>query len=185
MTPRAVPVGEGGHGRSSNRPPRDAPGARSVELSIEVERSPEEVFALLANLENDPRWRREWVDARPASPGSPAVGSTTVLVGHTLGRRFQVEYEVTALVPNRTVTWRTLSGPLPLLFSRSVEPVARGARVTFVYQVTDPGLLLRTFGPMIRRIGRRQLEGDIPRLLKLLGGPSPEVDDERSRGLAV
>lgn len=146
---------------------------QGFELRIEVERPPEEVFALLANLENDPRWRREWVDARPRSDGSPAVGSTTVLVGHGLGRRFEVEYEVTELEPSRTVAWRTLSGPLPLLFSRSVEQIDQGTRVTFTYDVTEPGLLLRLFGPLVRRLGQRQLEGDVPRLRELLGAMPP------------
>jgi len=34
------------------------------ELSIVINRSIEEVFAVLVNLENDVKWRREWVDAR-------------------------------------------------------------------------------------------------------------------------
>jgi hypothetical protein len=31
------------------------------ELSIVISRPIEEVFAVLANLENDVKWRREWV----------------------------------------------------------------------------------------------------------------------------
>ena len=139
-----------------------------VRLRGEVDAPPEVVFALLANLESDPRWRREWVAARPSSEGPPTVGSTTVLVGRALGRRFEVEYEVTDLQPDRTVAWRTLSGPLPLRFTRSVERLDQGSRVTFTYEVTEPSRLLRLVGPLVRRMGRRQLEDDLPRLRELL-----------------
>ena len=143
-----------------------------MQLSIVVNRAPGEVFAFLSDLENDPRWRREWVDARAVTEGDLRVGSRSVLVGRALGRRFDVEYEVIELVPNRTIGWRGRSGPMPLLFSRAVEPTNDGTRVTFVYQVEE-GRLNRFLWPLLARVGRRQLEGDLPALTRLLEGSTP------------
>ena len=74
---------------------------------------------------------------------------------------------------NLATARRILSGPLPLVFSRSVERLHRGTWVTFAYDVTEPGLLLRVFGTLVRRMGRRQLEGDVQRLKMRLGATPP------------
>lgn len=144
----------------------------AIQLSTVVARPPAEVFALLADLENDPRWRREWVDARAVTQGDLRVGSRSVLVGHALGRRFDVEYEVIELVANRTIAWRGLSRLAPLVFSRTVEPRDHGTRITFVYQPQE-GRLIRLLWPLLAAVGRRQLVGDLPALTRLLQGSTP------------
>jgi uncharacterized protein YndB with AHSA1/START domain len=42
---------------------------RGFESSFVINRPLEEVFAFLANLENDAKWRREWVEAKNTSEG--------------------------------------------------------------------------------------------------------------------
>jgi len=141
----------------------------AVEMSVILRRPVREVFQYLANLENDAAWRREWVEARNCSDGSLGVGATFCLVGKSLGKRFQVEYQVTAYDVDRTAAWQTLSGPLPLAFQRTFEPAADGGtRVTFRYDM-EPSGLLKLAGPLLARVGKRQLEGDLPRLRELLG----------------
>jgi hypothetical protein len=44
------------------------------ETSLVVRRPLEEVAAYLSDLQNDPRWRREWVDAEPLSAGPLGMG---------------------------------------------------------------------------------------------------------------
>ena len=46
------------------------------ELSTVINRSIEEVFEFLAKLENDLKWRSEWVETRNTSGGSLGVGAT-------------------------------------------------------------------------------------------------------------
>lgn len=96
------------------------------ETSIVINRPLEEVAAYLSNLENDPRWRREWVEAESASKGPFGVGNTTTLFGQFWGRRMKTVYEVALHGPNRLTEWRTVSGPLPLTFRRSFETVEGG-----------------------------------------------------------
>ena len=59
----------------------------AIELSIVIKRPIEDAFAFLANLENDAKWRREWVETTKTSEGSLGVGATFRLVGELLGRR--------------------------------------------------------------------------------------------------
>lgn len=135
----------------------------------------EEVFAVLSDLTRDPEWRREWVAARTEGPGDPPrVGARTTLVGRLFGRDLDTVYEVTELEPNRSVTWRGVSGPLPLVFTRSVEGVEGdegGTRITFVYG--PAGRLGAVVMPLLAGVGRRQLVGDLPALRELLGAPAP------------
>jgi uncharacterized membrane protein len=137
------------------------------ELGIVINRPIEEVFAVLANLENDVKWRREWVDARKTSGGPIGVGSTFRLVGQFLRWRSETEYEVIEYERNRITTWKAVSGPLPLTFRRTFEPVEGGTRVTIRYEA-EPRGFLKPAMPLFARMGKRQLEGDFPKLKELM-----------------
>jgi hypothetical protein len=52
---------------------------------------------------------------------------------------------------------------LPLTFSRAFEIVDGGTRVTMRYEM-EMRALLRLAAPLLASMGRRQLEGDYPRL---------------------
>jgi len=137
------------------------------ELSIVINRPTEEVFGVLANLENDVKWRREWVEAKNTSEGPLGVGTTFRLVSEFLGRRSETEYEVTEYEPNRIAAWKAVSGPLPLTFRRTFERVEGGTRVTIRYEAEIRGFL-KLAGPLVARMGKRQLEGDFPKLKELM-----------------
>ena len=143
----------------------------SFEMTVEIKRPPEEVFAFLSDLENDPRWRREWVDAKRTSKGPIGVGTTTSLFAKVLGRRTEAVYAVTAYDPGRAVTWRTVTGPLPLTFRRSVEAEGDATRVTMGYAGDFRGLL-GLLRPLIVLMGKRALRGDLPTLKQLLESSS-------------
>ena len=137
------------------------------ERSTVIHRPTEEVFGYLADLAHDAAWRREWVAASNVSEGPIGVGSRFRLVARFLGRESATEYEVTEYEPNRSVAWKALSGPLPLRFRRTFESVEGGTRVAIRYDADIRGLL-RLFGPPFARMGRRQLDGDLPVLKSLL-----------------
>ena len=88
------------------------------ELGIVINRSIEDVFAFLSNLENDPKWRREWVDAKNTSEGLMSVVARFSLFSEMFGKRNEVVYEVSTYEPNHIAAWKTISGPLPLTFQR-------------------------------------------------------------------
>lgn len=137
------------------------------EMTVEIEQPPEDVFAFLSDLQNDPRWRREWVDAQRTSDGPIGVGTTTSLFAKVLGRRAEAVYAVTEYDPGRAVTWKTVRGPLPLTFRRSVEAEGDGTRATMGYSGDFHGLL-GLLRPLIVPMGKRARRGDLPTLKRLL-----------------
>lgn len=144
---------------------------RPVESSVVINRPIEACFAYLTDLGNDVEWRREWIDAEKTSDGPHGVGARYRLTGAFLGRRIATEYETIAYEPDRLAAWKAVSGPLPLTFSRAFEGVEGGTRVTMRYEGEFRGLL-RLAGPFVAGIGRRQLEGDLPKLKQLLQSAS-------------
>jgi ligand-binding SRPBCC domain-containing protein len=139
----------------------------SFEMTVEIDRPPDEVFAFVSDLENDPRWRREWVDAKRTSVGPIGVGTTSSLFARFLGRRTEAVYEITEYDSGRAVRWKTVRGPLPLMFWRSVERSGEGTLVTMGYAGDFSGLL-GLVRPLLASLGRRALSGDLPTLKHLL-----------------
>jgi hypothetical protein len=139
---------------------------KPVELSVVINRPLEACFAYLTDLANDLEWRREWIDAEKTTDGPHGVGARYRLTGALVGRRIATVYETIAYEPNRLAAWTAVSGPMPLTFSRAFESVEGGTRVTMRYE-GDRGVL-RLAGPLVAGIGRRQMEGDIPKLKQVM-----------------
>ena len=139
----------------------------AFEMSVIIDSPVEDVFDLLADLGNDPRWRREWVEALKTSDGPLGVGTRHRLVGRFLRWHPTAEYELTEYQPDRVAAWRTVTGPLPLTFWRSVEDADGGTRATFGYVAQLHGAAALV-GPVIGALGRRALAGDLPTLKALM-----------------
>jgi hypothetical protein len=139
---------------------------KPVELSLVINRPLEACFAYLTDLANDLEWRSEWIEAEKTTDGSHGVGARYRLTGALLGRRIATEYETIAYEPTRLAAWKAVSGPLPLRFSRAFEAIEGGTRVAM--RCEGDGRLLKLAGPVIAGIGRRQMEGDFPKLKQVL-----------------
>ena len=136
-------------------------------MSIVINRPIEEVFAVLADLENDIKWRSEWVETQNLSEEPVGIGSTFRLTGVFLCRRIPTTYELIEFKPNQIVAWKTVSGPLPLKFQRSFERAEGGTRSSINYFIEARGffrLILSLLGGMVKR----QHQGDLRKLKELL-----------------
>ena len=137
------------------------------ELSTVINRPIEEVFGVLTNLENDLKWRREWVEAKNTSDGSLGVGATFRLSGEMLGRKIPTVYEVIEYVPNQVAAWKAVSGPLPLTFRRNFERVEGGTRVTIRYEAEVRGFSKLVMSLLAGSV-KRQHEGDLHKVKELM-----------------
>lgn len=140
------------------------------ESSIVIDRSIEEVFAFLSDLENDPKWRREWVDARKTTDGLMSVGARFSLFNEMFGKRNEVVYEVSKYEPNHMAAWNTISGSLPLMFQRVFEQVETGTKVDFRYEadMDRTPFIFKLLKPLIVASGKQALQGDFPKLKELM-----------------
>jgi uncharacterized protein YndB with AHSA1/START domain len=137
------------------------------ELSIVINRPIEEVFGTLTDLENDIKWRSEWVETRNTSGGALGVGATFCMTSEFLGRRVPTIYEVIEYEPNRSAAWKTASGPLPLTFQRIFERVEGSTRFTIRYEAEVRGFFKLVMSLLAGTV-KRQHEGDLRKVKELM-----------------
>jgi uncharacterized protein YndB with AHSA1/START domain len=137
--------------------------------SVEIKRSPDEVFAFLAEGENDPRWRSGVLDIRRKSGhGRGAIYEQGVK--GPFGRRVPADYEVTAYEPGRRLGFRAIAGPVRPEGSYELTPLgAAGTRVTFALRCSPRGVA-RLMSPMVERTMRAEV-AQLDRLRAVLEEP--------------
>ena len=139
--------------------------------SIEIERAAGEVFAFVSEFPNNPRWQRGLRECRWTSEPPLRVDSTYDQHARFLGRDLVNSFRVVELVPDRRVRFTSTTGTFPLTITRTVEPLG-DRRSRFTEQVAgDPRGVYRIAEPLLRRLVKRTIERDFPRLKALLEAP--------------
>src|SRR5712691_2672062 len=83
----------------------------SAENSVVINRPRSEVFAFVADHENDPRWRRGVLDIKRASGDGVGAVYRQGIKG-PFGRRIPADFEITAYEEGSHMAFRALSGPV-------------------------------------------------------------------------
>ena len=134
---------------------------------ITTYRSIDDVFGLLSNAENDPKYSHLVVEAVRTSLGPIDVGTTARLVSKMFGRRITNDWEVTEFEPNRAYAWK-----------RTSKGDRLGGRMTFEEQgggtlvkaeiVAEPRGIAPFAARLIVTMGVRGLDRDLARLKSLM-----------------
>jgi uncharacterized membrane protein len=142
----------------------------AIKESIEINRSPEEVFAYLDDVKRHGEWQEQIVGVEPQSDGPLRVGSRVTETRRLPGGNRKSTYEVTAHDPPRHSEFRVLDGPVRPYGTIAVEPVGDGSRsrVTFEMDFTSHGLAGKIIAPMARKAAAKQVPKDQAKLKKLL-----------------
>lgn len=138
-----------------------------AEVSTTINRSVEDVFAVVSNFEHNAKWSSATIEDKITSAGPIGVGSTAHLVSKFLGRRFEAEAVITEFEPNRRVSMESTSGPFPIRGSLTVEPVEGGTRIDSTFEV-EPGGFFKLADPLVTRMAKRQFESDLANLKDLM-----------------
>ena len=139
----------------------------TAETTLVINRPIQDVFAIVSNLENDPKYSSQVVEAEITSPGPLGVGSTGRLVTKYMGRRVENTGEITEFVPNRRYAWRFTSSPVPLGGWFTFQPAGDGTRVAAGISASPTGAL-KLAAPLIAKMGRRWLAHDLGTLKRLM-----------------
>ncbi len=139
----------------------------TFDVSTTIKRPVEDVFAVLSNVENNPKWSSVALEAKKTSEGPIGVGSTARFVGKFLGRRIESESEVTEFEPNRKYSWKSKSGPFPIKASTTFEQIEGGTRVNTTAEA-EPGGFFKLAEPLIMSMGKRQFQNDLDNLRDLM-----------------
>jgi uncharacterized membrane protein len=138
-----------------------------IETSIVIDRPVGEVFAVLSNLENNPKYSSGFLEAKKTSEGPIGVGTIFRAVQKSLGQRVEAEAEVTEYEPDRKFTLKSKSGPFPVKLQNTFEPAEGGTRVDFTLQ-GEPGGFFKLAEPLVARMAKRNIEGDLANLKDLM-----------------
>jgi carbon monoxide dehydrogenase subunit G len=132
-----------------------------AELTIEIARSPEDVFAYMTDVEKLPEWQGSVVSSR--ADGPLREGSRIVEERALLGHEAETELEVTAYEPARRFGLRTLRGPVELTIDHALEESGGETRL-HVTATGKPGGLLRFAARAVEAKARHELTRDFARL---------------------
>jgi uncharacterized protein YndB with AHSA1/START domain len=136
-----------------------------VEVALEIERPPQEVFEYLVDVGCVPEWQSSALESH--ADGPLAVGARIHETRRLLGREAHTELEVSAFDPPRRLTLRTISGPVKVDVDHRLETRGDGTLLHIVAEA-DPRFMLRFAKPVLERQAEREVRGDFDRLKQLL-----------------
>ncbi len=119
--------------------------------SVIIHRPAREVFAYLADFENNPHWQRGMVSCRWTSEQTMEVGSTYVQEAKFLGKRIDTHFRVTEVKPGQSISIESTQSTFPIQVTRSVEHQDQHACLVKAHIRGQPEGVLRLFSGLVKR----------------------------------
>jgi uncharacterized protein YndB with AHSA1/START domain len=141
-----------------------------ISESIEINRSPEDVFAYLDDVKRHGEWQEQIVDVRPEGDQPMGVGKRVRETRRVPGGDRSMTYEITEHDPPRQSSFRVLDGPIRAVGTVSVEPIGDGSRsrLTFTLDFQGHGLGGKVLLPLAKSQARKQIPRDQAKMKELL-----------------
>ena len=138
--------------------------------SIEINRTPDEVFAYLNQLERHGEWQQAIVSTSGVTSGPVGVGTqATDLRRGPGGMKISVTYEIVEFDPPRRTRFKGVNGPVRVVGAVTVEPVDDGAKSKMTLELDFEGRGIgKLLAPMARRQAAKLVPGDQQRLKERL-----------------
>lgn len=114
--------------------------------------SPEQVWALLVDVERWPELNKNITAARRVDEGPLRVGSEAII---KQPRQPSYRWRVTELAPGRSFTWQTSSGGVTTVGGHIVEADGQGSVITLILRMRGP--LAWLVYALTTRLARRSL----------------------------
>jgi uncharacterized membrane protein len=137
--------------------------------SIEINRTPEDVFAYFEDLAKHGEWQQQIVSVRLDTDGPTRVGSRATDKRRLPGGTRDVSYEITEHDAPHKSSFRGLNGPIRPRGTVTVEPLDGGARsrLTLDFELEGKGLGV-LLAPLARANARKEIPKSHQRLKELL-----------------
>ena len=141
-----------------------------ISESIEINRTPADVFAYLDDVKRHGEWQSQIVDVQPQGDQPMGVGKRVQETRRVPGGDRTMTYEITEYEPPRQSSFRVLDGPIRAVGTVSVEPVDDGSRsrVTVTIDFEGHGLAGKVLLPVAKTQARKQIPKDQARMKELL-----------------
>jgi carbon monoxide dehydrogenase subunit G len=132
-----------------------------AELTVEIARTPDEVFDYLVDVSNLPAWQSGVHSAR-------RDGDRIHESRHLLGRELSTTLAIDEEERPRVFAIRTLDSPVPFSVRHELEPNGSGGTKLTVVGEGDAGLLPGFAAGIMARRAEKQFRKDFERLKRLL-----------------
>jgi uncharacterized membrane protein len=138
--------------------------------TVEIAKSPQEVFAYLDDLSRHGEWQGQIESVEVLTEGPTRVGTRAVDTRRVPGGRQKITYEITEHDPPRRAAFRGLNGPIRPRGSVTVEPLDDGtrSRLTLELHLDGHGIVGKLLAPIARRDARKRVPEDQVRLKERL-----------------
>ena len=138
-----------------------------LEFMIDIARPVRDVFGVVGNLENDPKWQKAVIEATKVSPGPIAEGTRFRNVVRLMGRASVVDIEFLDYARERRYVLDCATGPFEFTTEVSFEPIGRGTRmVTLV--AGQPKGLAKLAAITLSSHRRHEIEADLKNLKRMM-----------------
>ena len=128
--------------------------------SVEIARTPDDVFAYVTDPSHFTEWQDAVVSARLVGDGPVGQGSKLFLT-RRMGKREQtMTSELTQFEPPRRYAFRVLDGPVRAVGNGTFEPLDGGSRTRFTFELDFEGHGIGKL--LVPLVVRRQAQKELP-----------------------
>jgi hypothetical protein len=126
--------------------------------TVRIEKSVEDVFAFLANGENDKKFSARIVEITKKTAGPPDVGTVYASTAKDGGIKAKHEFELTEFEPHSRIRWKEISRTTPVIVpvgGYDMAPAEGGTELTFFNELEARNLLGKLVLGMALRSARK------------------------------
>lgn len=142
-----------------------------LEFSVEIERAADEIYELISNPENDVKWQDAVLEVRKLTPGPVRAGSRYQHMLRILGKRMDVDIEISERQPHSSYVLQCVSGPLTFETRVQLTEVRRRAGHATRMDTTvvgHPTGVVRVAAVALSRHRRGEIERDLRALKRMM-----------------
>jgi uncharacterized protein YndB with AHSA1/START domain len=127
--------------------------------TIEIARSPEDVFAYISDLGRHHEWQDQIVSTKVKTDGPTRLGTRATDTRKVPGGEREITYEITAFDPPRRTEFTGVDGPVRPLGKVTVEPVGDGSssKLTIELDFEGHGIRGKVLLPLVRREAAKEV----------------------------
>jgi uncharacterized protein YndB with AHSA1/START domain len=138
-----------------------------AEHTVLIHRPVAEVFALVADPTQEPRWNPAVLKTEQLSRQHTGVGTVYQETHHVIFRSHTVTFEVSDYQPDGLVGFKSSSGPVQTHMLYMFQPQTEGTQVTLKGEAEVSGFL-RILAPLLRRTTKEQVVKTLGQLKEFL-----------------